>query len=94
MSKPNHAALRFRNGVYKTIRELMMSYFDEYLSKDGVRSLRAYSYPVHLDAVFGPGWHSARGSVEHIAGFMDAIPHYRLVDKCHLVGVFTTRWPT
>ena len=94
LSKPNHAALRFRNGVYKTIRELMMSYFDEYLSKDGVRSLRAYSYPVHLDAVFGPGWHSARGSVEHIAGFMDAIPHYRLVDKCHLVGVFTTRWPT
>lgn len=42
LSKPNHAALRFRNAVYRSIRELMMSYFDEYLSKDGERSLRSY----------------------------------------------------
>ena len=53
LSKPNHAALRFRNAVYRSIRELMMSYFDEYLSKDGERSLRSYSMPIHIDAVFG-----------------------------------------
>ena len=84
LSKPNHAALRFRNGVYRSIRELMMSYFDEYLSKDGTRELRAYSRPVHLDAVFGPGWHRVRGDVEHIALFMDAVAHYRLCDRDQL----------
>ena len=29
LSKPNHAALRFRNPVYRSLREAMMSYFDE-----------------------------------------------------------------
>eukprot|EP00035_Acanthoeca_spectabilis_P027955 m.468580 g.468580 ORF g.468580 m.468580 type:complete len:758 (-) comp27577_c0_seq1:70-2343(-) len=84
LSKTNHAAIRFRNPVYKTLRELLMSYFDEYLSKDGTRELRSYSYPVHLDAVFGPEWPFIRGDVGHIAGFMDAIPHYRLCDRKHL----------
>jgi hypothetical protein len=61
-----------------------MSWFDEYLSKDGSRELRSYSKPIHLDAVFGPGWHAVRGDVEHIAGFMDAVPHFRLCERVHL----------
>eukprot|EP00041_Stephanoeca_diplocostata_P011044 m.179374 g.179374 ORF g.179374 m.179374 type:complete len:833 (+) comp18391_c0_seq1:392-2890(+) len=84
LSKSNHAALRYRNPVYLTLRELVMSYFDDYLSKDGVRSLRSYSLPIHLDAVFGHGWPFVRGDVGHIAGFMDAVPHFRLCEREHL----------
>src|SRR5690606_22648808 len=41
ISKTNHAVLRYREPVYKTIRELVMSYFHEYfLNKNGKKTLR------------------------------------------------------
>ena len=43
ISKTNHAALRFRDPVYKTIRELALSYFHEYfLDRDGKKILDFY----------------------------------------------------
>ncbi|MEN9338259.1 MAG: hypothetical protein RIQ41_573, partial [Candidatus Parcubacteria bacterium] len=44
LSKTNHAVLRFRDPVYKSVRELAMSYFHEYfLVKDGTKTMRGYS---------------------------------------------------
>ncbi|MDE3103338.1 MAG: hypothetical protein KGJ98_14025, partial [Chloroflexota bacterium] len=40
------AGLRFRAAVYRTLRELVMSYFEDYYNWDGERTLRAYSRPV------------------------------------------------
>ncbi|MBI2323398.1 MAG: hypothetical protein HYU87_00310, partial [Chloroflexi bacterium] len=40
------AGLRFRSAVYRTLRELVMSYFEDYYNWDGERTLRAYSRPV------------------------------------------------
>ncbi len=44
VSKTNHGVLRFRDPVYKTIRELALSYFNEYfLNATGEKTLRAFS---------------------------------------------------
>ena len=67
LSVSNHASLRWRNPIYKTLRELMMSFFDDYMNNDGERTLRSYSRPVNLSAVFGPNWATVRGDVFHIA---------------------------
>lgn len=53
ISKTNHALLRYRDAVYKTPRELAMSYFHEYYMHDGRKSLRGYSAPFKL-ARFSP----------------------------------------
>src|SRR3989338_7482265 len=45
ISKTNHPILRYRDPVYKSIRELAMSYFHEYIMDDGTKSLRIYSKP-------------------------------------------------
>ncbi len=45
----------------------MMSFFDDYMNNDGERTLRSYSRPVNLSAVFGPNWATVRGDVFHIA---------------------------
>jgi hypothetical protein len=37
LSVSNHASLRFRNPVYRSLRELSMSYFDDYMNGDGLR---------------------------------------------------------
>ena len=43
VSKTNHSVLRFRDPVYKSIRELAMSYFNEYFLDSGEKTLRSYS---------------------------------------------------
>lgn len=48
LSKTNHAVLRYRDPVYATVRELAMSYFNEYFLNSGVKTLRAYSRPFSL----------------------------------------------
>src|SRR3989344_2594968 len=45
ISKTNHAILRYREPIYKSPRELAMSYFNEYTMYDGRKSMRAYSAP-------------------------------------------------
>jgi hypothetical protein len=48
ISKTNHAVLRFREPVYRNVRELVASYFHEYFLPDGTKTLRAYSKPFDL----------------------------------------------
>lgn len=49
----------------------------QYMNNDGERTLRSYSRPVNLAAVFGPKWATTRGDAFHIAEFMvrTAISH-------------------
>lgn len=56
ISKTNHAVLRYRDPVYKTIRELAMSYFHEYfLVANGEKTMKGYSAPINLRR-FGTKW--------------------------------------
>jgi hypothetical protein len=74
IAKSNFAGLRFREPVYRDLRELAMSYFDGYMNLRGERTLRAYSPLVSL-ARFDrahPGWMTTTGDLwwvaEHLAG--------------------------
>lgn len=80
ISKSNHSSLRWRNPVYRTLREMMMTYWDDYMNGEGERTLRAYSVPVDLKATFGEDWAIRRGNVFDIAEHMDIVPHKRLVE--------------
>jgi hypothetical protein len=79
LSISNHSSLRYRNPVYRTLRELMMSYFDDYMNGKGQRSLHAYSMPMNLSVVFGPNWATRRGEVWEVGLFADQMPNYELV---------------
>ncbi|GAB4302485.1 MAG: hypothetical protein Kow0090_18020 [Myxococcota bacterium] len=48
VGKSNFVGLRFREPVYRTTRELVMSYFDCYYNVEGEKTLRAYSLPINL----------------------------------------------
>ena len=43
ISKSNGAWLRYREPVYRSLRELAMSYFHEYFDRAGRKTLRSYS---------------------------------------------------
>lgn len=81
ISKTNHAVLRFRDPVYKTTRELALSYFHEYfLTKTGEKTLLGYSKPINLDS-FGTGWETSTEDLWNIAESIYDGKHIMIVPK-------------
>ena len=78
ISKTNHAVLRYRDPVYKTVRELALSYFNEYFLPSGVKTLRSYSVPFNL-LRRGDGWLTARQNAWDIIDALDGSRHFDIV---------------
>jgi len=81
IAKSNFAGLRYREPVHRSVRELVMSYFEGYINLRGDRTLRAYSAPVNL-ARFDrarPGWMTTEGDLWWIAEHLVGVRHTRLL---------------
>ncbi len=81
ISKTNHAVLRYREPVYRDIRELAMSYFHEYFLHDGRKTLRAYSRPINLARFDAQGWMTAEDSVWYIPEYLGDVRHFPILSK-------------
>ncbi|MGH2499749.1 MAG: hypothetical protein ACRDF0_06645 [Candidatus Limnocylindria bacterium] len=73
------AGLRFRAPVYRTLRELVLSYFEGYYNWDGERTLRAYSRPISLARFDRIGWMSAEAELWPITDHLARAAHTRLI---------------
>ena len=81
LSKTNHAVLRYREPVYKNTRELVMSFFHEYFTDDGKKTLRKYSVPLNLFE-FGDDWITEEQyGLWGIDDELDRIKHYDIAPK-------------
>jgi hypothetical protein len=76
VAKSDYSGLRSREPVYRTIRELVMSYFEHYFNPAGEKTLRAYSRPVNL-ARFDRRveWMTTEEQVWAIPEYLCEIPH-------------------
>lgn len=85
ISKTNHPMLRWRDPVYKSIRELAMSYFHEYFfSPGGKKTLRSYSRPFSL-ARFDPRqWLTAEEDLLWLVETLDEAPHLPTVENSRI----------
>lgn len=82
ISKTNHAALRFRDPVYKTIRELALSYFNEYFrNNDGKKTLASYSAKPFDLRRFGVNWMTDEEDLVSIVDAVDSAPHRQVYPK-------------
>lgn len=78
ISKSNHTTLRWRDPVYKTIRELAVSYFHEYLdNKYYKKRLVSFSKPFNLKKL-GTDWITDEGDLDYIAEDLDDSPHEKI----------------
>jgi hypothetical protein len=80
LSKTNHAVLRYREPIYKNIRELALSYFHEYFLDNGQKTLRQYSALLDLN-IFEKGWESLEGDLWGIDEELDRIKHYDIIPR-------------
>jgi len=81
IGKSNFAGLRFREPVYRSLRELAMSYFDSYYNLLGERTLRAYSRPVDLSRFDHLDWMTTEKPVWFIAEHLCEIPHTPVITE-------------
>jgi hypothetical protein len=83
LSKTNHSVLRYREPVYQTIRELVMSYFHEYFLDDGAKTLRRYSKPLNLSRFKGKekDWATDDKDLWYIDRALDKVKHYDILSK-------------
>lgn len=81
VSKTNHAVLRFRDPIYRTLRELVTSYFNEWFLPSGEKTLECYSKPLNLEKRFGTTWITSPTDLWNVADALSDLPHYHLVPK-------------
>jgi hypothetical protein len=79
LAKSNYAGLRFREPVYRTLRELVMSYFEHYFNLAGEKTLRRYSRPVNLKRFDRMNWMTAEDDVWEIPEYLVEIAHTTLL---------------
>jgi hypothetical protein len=79
IAKSNYAGLRFREPVYRTLRELAMSYFEHYFNLGGEKTLRGYSRPVNLARFDRIHWMTAERDVWEIPEYLCEVPHIPLL---------------
>ena len=79
VTKSNYSGLRFREPVYRTLRELAMSYFEHYYNLRREKTLRNYSRPVNLRRFDRIDWMRAEEDVWAIPEYLTEIRHTPLL---------------
>jgi hypothetical protein len=87
ISKTNGPGLRWRDPVYRTLRELAISYFHEYCNKRDHKTLREYSVPFDLRRVDPQIWVSGTNGAWSVAEDLDTLRHFRLMNGRQLKTV-------
>lgn len=84
IGKSNFAGLRFREPVYRTLRELVMSYFEHYYNDDAEKTLRGYSRPVHLARFDRIEWMTSEADLWPIAEHLCQVRHWPVLRRAHI----------
>jgi hypothetical protein len=87
LSKTNGIGLRGRDPVYRSLRELAISYFHEYANRRDHKTLREYSLPYDLRRDDPKIWVSGTKHVWSIADRLDDVRHFPLIERRHLQSV-------
>jgi hypothetical protein len=75
VAKSNYSGLRYREPVYRTLRELVMSYFEHYYNLRKEKTLRRYSRPVNLARFDSLDWMTAEEDVWPIPDYLCTVAH-------------------
>ena len=81
IAKSNFSGLRFREPVYRDVRELVMSYFEHYYNLHREKTLRGYTRPLDLKLFDSSSWMTQDEAMELISQRLDEIRRLSLLTK-------------
>ncbi|MBI4890756.1 MAG: hypothetical protein HY821_09045 [Acidobacteria bacterium] len=85
IAKSNYSGLRFREPVYRNLRELALSYFPHYYNLKGEKTLRAYSTrPINLRRFDARNWMASEEDVWYIPEYLCEVAHTPLLTPAQI----------
>jgi hypothetical protein len=81
VAKSNFVGLRFREPVYRTLRELVMSYFEQYHNVAGEKTMRGYTVPLNLKTFDKLDWMTRDEPLEGVAQRLDEVRQVKVVTE-------------
>lgn len=80
VAKSNTTMLRYREPVFRSLRELAMSYFPFYFNIKGQMTLRSYSNPVNLSRFDRRRWMTTDQNLDYIGDYLYEVRHHKVLD--------------
>ena len=87
IAKSNFAGLRFREPIYRTLHELVMSYFEQFYNMERKKTLRSYTVPLNLKAFDKFNWMTSDEPLERIGERLDEIRKVRILTRRMITGL-------
>lgn len=87
VAKSNTTVLRYREPVYRSLRELVMSYFEVYFNTVGQKTLRSYSRPLDLATLDHRDWLTDEDDLGWIGDRLDERQHLPVVTPAQIRGL-------
>lgn len=87
VAKSNFVELRFREPIYRTLRELVMSYFEQFYNVEREKTLRSYTVPLNLKAFDRFDWMMSDEPLERIGQRLDEIRKIRVLTRRMIAGL-------
>ena len=81
IAKSNYSGLRFRDPIYRSVRELVMSYFEDYYNDANEKTLRRYSAPINLARFDSVDWMTSELDLWEIPDYLQVVGHRDLLPK-------------
>jgi hypothetical protein len=79
LAKSNFSGLRYREPIFRTLRELVLSYFEDYFNSSGEKTLRAYTVSLNLARFDAQHWQTDDATMDRIASALDHIRKVQLI---------------
>lgn len=87
ITKTNHAVLRYREPIYRDVRELAMSFFHEYFLHDGRKMLRSFSTKPFDLARWKGDWMTSEDDLWDLSDAIDTAPHTPILTRAQVAGL-------
>jgi hypothetical protein len=87
LGQSNFTGLRYREPVYRSLRELVMSYFEQFYNIHREKTLRGYTEPINLRVFDSQEWLTRDATMRHIAGGLDRVPHRKVLTRKMVRGL-------
>jgi hypothetical protein len=79
IARSNYSGLRFREPLFRTVRDLVLSYVEGYFNLRRQKTLRRYSAPFDLSRFDSIDWMTAEENLWEIPNYLVGIRHFRLL---------------
>jgi hypothetical protein len=87
VAKSNCTGLRYREPIYRSLRELVMSYFHDYFNIEGEKSLRGYTAPLDLAEYDHLDWMTSNANLDTVADALDKPRKFKLLTQAMLANL-------